>query len=103
MSDKKQPKLVVIITESVIETTLLTDLEVLGVKGFTISDVRGRGHRGTRAGEWGIDGNIRIEIVCGESLSDQILAFLEQKYYDNYAMITYCSDVSVIRPEKFLG
>ncbi|WP_020593972.1 P-II family nitrogen regulator [Kiloniella laminariae] len=103
MTETIQPKLVVIITESVIETTLLTDLENLGVKGFTITDVRGRGHRGNRAGDWGIDGNIRVEIVCSEKLSRQILAFLEQKYYDNYAMITYCSNVSVIRPEKFLG
>lgn len=35
--------LLTIITEAAVEHALLKDLEKLGIKGYTVSDVRGRG------------------------------------------------------------
>mgnify|MGYP000290569633 CR=1 FL=1 len=38
--------LLTLITEATIESSLLRDLDRLGVRGYTVSDARGRGSRG---------------------------------------------------------
>jgi len=94
-------KLVTIITETTIESVLTRDLERLGASGYTITDARGRGHRGVRNSSWEPSSNIRIEVVCNSDIAEVITAHLQEYYYDNYAMIVYVSDVVVMRPEKF--
>jgi nitrogen regulatory protein PII len=94
-------KLLTIITESAIEHVLAEDLERLGAQGYTVSDVRGKGRRGVRSSAWPPSGNIRIEVVCDAATAAAIADRLRQKYYDDYAMILFISDVSVLRPEKF--
>jgi len=42
-------KLLTVITESNLERNLVREIEALGVAGYTISDVRGRGDNGLRA------------------------------------------------------
>jgi hypothetical protein len=90
-----------IVTESVIENALLADLERLGVRGYTVTDARGRGTRGVRDANWGEAANIRIEIICARPLADAVLAHLQQRYYANYAMVACLHEVEVLRPEKF--
>lgn len=94
-------KLVTIITEAVIEKELIESLENLGVTGYTITDVRGKGHRGVRNTGWEHGANIRIDVVCEDSLSKAIANCLKEHYYENYAMILFVADVDVLRPEKF--
>jgi nitrogen regulatory protein PII len=94
-------RMVTIVTESALERELIAELEGLGVHGFTISDVRGKGSRGTRRGEWAPAGNIRIEVVCDQAAAERIAELVRDRYYDHYAMILYVQDVSVLRPEKF--
>lgn len=94
-------KLVTIVCESVLEARLVKDIEALGAHGYTITDARGKGHRGVRNAGWEQTGNIRIEVVCDERTATAIATHLKQHYYDDYAMILYASDVSVLRPEKF--
>lgn len=96
-------KLVTIITETVIERELIQELEKLGVSGYTISDARGKGHRGVRNTGWEHGSNIRIEVVCDDSVASAIAASLRERYYENYAMILFIVDVEVLRPEKFRG
>ncbi len=90
-----------IITESVIENALLADLERLGVRGYTVTDARGRGSRGVRDANWDEAANIRIEIICARPLADAVLAHLQERYYANYAMVACVHDVEVLRPGKF--
>jgi hypothetical protein len=52
MNDRKTIELVTVIAESVLEKSLSEDIERLGARGYTIQDVRGKGARGYRAGEW---------------------------------------------------
>ncbi len=94
-------KLVTIVTEAALESSLATDIEKLGAHGYTITDARGKGGRGDRNARWSTSANIRIEIVCDSKVSKAIATHLKQHYYENYAMILYINDVDVLRPEKF--
>jgi hypothetical protein len=94
-------KLVTIITEALVERRLVDDLKLLGAHGYTISDARGEGSRGVRSAGWEASGNIRVEVICDPRTADAIAAHLQAKYYDDYAMILYFSDVGVLRPQKF--
>ncbi len=94
-------KLVTIITEATIEKELLELLEEQGVTGYTITDARGKGHRGVRDSSWEFGSNIRVEIVCEQKIADKVSEYLKKNYYDNYAMIIFVREVEVLRPEKF--
>jgi len=99
--DPHQKKLLTIIAEAVLEHQLTQMLDKLGASGYTISDARGRGSRGVRSADWSSSGNIRIEVVCGEELAVAIENHLFKHYYNDYAIIAFLSDVTVLRPEKF--
>ena len=62
---------------------------------------RGRGSRGVRDAGWASSGNIRVEVVCDAVLAERIAEGLRDRFYDDYAMILYISDVTVLRPDKF--
>jgi nitrogen regulatory protein PII len=94
-------KLVTIVTEALIEKELLAALSRLGVTGYTITEARGRGHRGIRNAGWEHGSNIRIEIVCDQALAHVVSGHLKTHFYPFYAMILFLSDVEVLRPEKF--
>ena len=93
--------LLTIITEAIIEPTLLRDLDRLGVRGYTVSDVRGRGSRGVRDAAWDEAANIRIETICARELAEEVLGHLQEHYYANYAMVAFLAEIEVLRPEKF--
>ncbi len=97
----KTRKLVTIVTESALEQSLIDDFNKLGVRGYTITNARGKGHRGARDADWSTSGNIRIEIVCGNKVADAIVKHLKEHYYKDYAMILFMHDVDVMRREKF--
>lgn len=93
--------LLTVITEAVVEESLLRDLEKLGVRAYTVSDARGRGSRGVRDAAWGEAGNIRIEVICARALAESTLKHIQARYYDNYAMVAFLQDVEILRSEKF--
>lgn len=94
-------KLLTIITESILEQALKRDFEKMGIRGFTIVDARGKGRRGERLGNWDSSTNIRIEIVCTEEVGAMVAKHLYDNYYHHSGMISYLSDVDVLRPDKF--
>lgn len=100
MTSEKR-KLVTIITEAALEHNLIRDIDRLGAHGYTITDARGKGHRGIREAGWESSSNIRIEIVCDAAVASAISDRLRTRYYDNYAMISFVTEVEVMRPEKF--
>ena len=93
--------LLTVITEAALEEALLRDFDRLGVRGYTVSDVRGRGSRGVRDAAWNEADNIRIVVICPRSLAESLLQHLQAHYYANYAMITFLQEIDVLRPEKF--
>lgn len=94
-------KLLTIVTEAAIEAHLLKDLEHLGAQGYTLTDARGKGGRGVRDSDWDASSNVRIDVVCDAPTAEAIAAHLQAKYYEDYAMILFVTDVAVLRPEKF--
>ena len=94
-------RLLTVVTEAVLERELVAELEALGVRGYTITDARGKGSRGLRQSDWAQEGNIRVEIVCEPALAERVAQRLRERYYDHYAMILFLQDVSVLRPDKF--
>ena len=94
-------KLLTIITETAIERTLVKDLDKIGVRGYTVTDARGKGSRGMRTGTWDQNSSVRIEIVCDERMAGAITDYILQNYYEYYAMMLFITDVEVLRPEKF--
>ncbi|MEJ2256402.1 MAG: transcriptional regulator [Woeseiaceae bacterium] len=94
-------KLVTIITESVLEAELCDFLGELGASGYTVTNARGSGSRGVRSAGWVASGNVRIEVVCSTELAAEIARKISKKYYADYAMILFESDIRVLRPDKF--
>ncbi len=94
-------KLLTIVTEGALERFLLEDLERLGARGFTITEARGKGSRGMRRGTWDENRNVRIEILCDMTTAEAITAYLDEHHYDDYAMVVFIGDVTVLRPEDF--
>jgi hypothetical protein len=94
-------KLVTVITEASLERDLIRDIDALGASGYTLSDARGRGHRGVRASTWEHSANLRVEVLCDAALAERLVAHLRERYYDNYAMVLFVQDVAVLRPGKF--
>ena len=94
-------KLLTVVCEASLESVVVADLLSLDVHGYTISDARGSGAHGRRDAAWPPSANIRIEILCAEKTALNILAHLQENYYANFVMVTFLSDVLVLRPEKF--
>ncbi len=93
--------LITIITEASLEHALTDRLKHLGAPGYTVSDARGEGQRGVRDAGWQTNSNIRIEVICDKPTAQTITTYLREHYYDDYAMILFLREVSVLRPEKF--
>jgi len=94
-------RLLTIVTEAALERELVAEFDALGVRGYTITDARGKGGRGRRQSDWAQQGNVRIEIVCDPALAEQVATRLRERYYEHFAMILFMQDVDVLRPEKF--
>jgi nitrogen regulatory protein P-II 2 len=98
--DRVNRQLVTIIAESVIEQKLIDDVKSCGAKGYSVGHVRGEGQTGGRALD--ITGSsVRLETVVTESVADQILRTLADKYFDRYAVVAWASPVVVARPARF--
>ena len=93
--------LVTIITESVLEPILIDDLNRLGAKGYTLIEAKGGGNHGLRDADWEQNRNIEVQVICDEHVASSIIDHCQKKYYSNYAMVVYLSDVQVLRPNKF--
>jgi len=93
--------LVVVITETALEQTLLRDFDRLAVRGYTVSDARGKGTHGVRDAAWDEAANIRIEVICSRDQAESLLQHLQTHYYADFAMVAFLQDVEVVRPDKF--
>ena len=94
-------KLVTIITEAALESQLVKDIEEQGAHGYTLTNARGKGSRGSRSATWEANANIRLEVICDEDVARRIVQHINETYFDNFAMVTFIGDIEVLRPEKY--
>ncbi|MBM4168015.1 MAG: transcriptional regulator [Ignavibacteria bacterium] len=97
----EKKKLVTIVTESILEKKIAKDVLRLGAHGYTITEASGQGERGMRSSDWEQSRNIRVEVVCDNTIAETIIEYMAQTYYEDYAMIVFVHEVEVVRPEKF--
>ena len=95
------PKLLTIICETDLERKLRDDVMALGAHGYTVTDARGRGAHGERDAAWSPSGNIRMEVICEETVARAIAAHVKDAYFANFGVVLYMVDVEVLRDGKF--
>ena len=94
-------KLLVVIGESALERLLVEELRKLGASGYTVSDVRGGGGRGTREANWEGDRSIELKVICDEELAQTLAAQIIERYARDYALSLYIADIEVFRGDKY--
>ena len=95
-----QFKLLTIICEPVLSSKILTLSKAHGATGFTLTEVSGEGSGEKSSGEIPLL-KMKIEIVVDLELAEKLMEVLAKTYFQNYSVITYVIDISVMRPEKF--
>ncbi|MBP9674443.1 MAG: hypothetical protein KBD63_05045 [Bacteriovoracaceae bacterium] len=93
-------KLITIICEPVLSVSILEMSEKFGSTGFTITEVKGEGDGEKNSGEIP-DLKLKIEIIVDPKVALNFMESVALAYFKNYSLITYASDISVLRPEKF--
>jgi nitrogen regulatory protein P-II 2 len=93
-------KLVTIVAEEILAERLPAELLALGATGWTLTEVRGEGSRGMRAGV--LPGaNVRLETVVADEVADRILARLASEYFPQFALVAWVTEVAVVRGENY--
>jgi len=93
---------VTIVAESILESRLVEDLRRAGALGWTITPARGQGPRERRVSE--IEGgNVRVETLVSPAVAERIWAMLTSGYFADYAIAAWTNEVSVARPERYVG
>lgn len=93
-------RLVTIVAEAVLEESLIGLVKEVGATGYTLSAARGEGSRGRRLGEIPGD-NIRLEVLVSASAADALLELLAARFFANYALVAWITEVHVRRGEKY--
>lgn len=93
---------VTIIAERVLRDDLLELLKRQGSTGWTLTAVEGEGSRGIRASEW--EGrSVQIDTLVSTATADAIMEEVGEKYFADWSVIVFATDVEVLRGEKYLG
>jgi nitrogen regulatory protein P-II 2 len=94
-------RLVTIVAENVLRQRILDDLAAHGARGYSISEVHGRGTRGVSRNEFWDGQHVKIETLVSAAIAEGILMHLAGTYFDNYAVIAYAQPVEVVRGSKY--
>src|SRR5436305_5444810 len=97
----QQLKLVTIVAEEILKERLCKKGLELGAAGYTCFTVEGDGSRGVR--DEHVQGmNVQIEFVCPEAIALSILTYVAEHFFENFAIIAFMSDVTVIRGKHYI-
>jgi nitrogen regulatory protein P-II 2 len=99
--DTHARKLLVIITEALIERPLVADCRRMGAHGYTVTEARGGGLQGEREGAWEADRSIVLQVICAEDVAERIARHVLEHYAPDYAVSLYLTDVQVFRAQKY--
>lgn len=96
----------VIVAEEILHSKLVKLVKDAGATGYTVMPAGGEGSRNVRStGDPVVShklANIKFEVLIGSRvLVDEIVRQIEQKFYTDYSIITYVSQVEALREHKF--
>jgi nitrogen regulatory protein PII len=94
-------KLLTITCEILAQTNVIDILQKHGVSGYTFYEVGGNGSKGIRGQGFQSEKNIKIEVILQEKKLSDVLEEIARTLFSDYTIITYVSDVGVVRIEKF--
>ncbi len=95
-------KKVTINAERLLRDQIIEMIKRHGATGWTITAVEGEGSRGNRTSDF--EGrNAQIDTIVSPETADAIMEEVAEKYFTNWAIITYSTDVEVLRGEKYVG
>jgi nitrogen regulatory protein PII len=93
---------VTIIAERVLRDDLITLIKERGASGWTLAMVEGEGSRGIRASEW--EGrNVQIDTLVPSEVAETIMDEVGKRYFKDWSVIVYVTDVEVLRKDKYIG
>lgn len=93
---------VTIIAERVLRDDLIDLVKAKGAKGWTLTMVEGEGSRGIRASEW--EGrNIQLDTLVSSEVAETIMDEVGSRYFKDWSVIVFASDVEVLRKDKYVG
>ena len=94
-------KLISIVCEALAREALERLLAEVGARGFTVCRVEGQGATGARGGEMEEFSNVRFEVIVPPDVASNLLERVGKEFLPRYAMVTYETDIRVLRPRKF--
>ncbi|MDP4623629.1 MAG: hypothetical protein NWT08_00685 [Akkermansiaceae bacterium] len=95
-------KKVTIVAERLLRDQLIDLLKKHGATGWSITAVEGEGSRGNRTSDF--EGrNSQIDTIVSPEIADVIMTDIAESYFEDWAIITYSSDVEVMRGDKYVG
>ena len=94
-------KLLTITCEILAQKNVIDILHKHSISGYTFYEVNGSGTKGVRGQGFQSEKNIKIEVILQEEKLFDVLEEITRTLFSDYAIITYVSDVGVIRMEKF--
>ncbi|MGJ8633057.1 MAG: P-II family nitrogen regulator [Luteolibacter sp.] len=102
MAVKIPLKKVTIVTERLLREDIVELLKRHGATGWSIAAVEGEGSRGSHTSDF--EGrNSQIDTIVSSEIADAIMGEIAEKYFEDWAVITYSCDVEVLRGAKYLG
>jgi len=101
MAVKVLLKKVTITAERLLRDDLIGLIKRHGATGWSVTAVEGEGSRGNRTSDF--EGrNSQIDTIVSRETADAIMAEVAEKYFADWAIITYSTDVEVMRGEKYV-
>lgn len=101
MAMKTNLKKVTIIAERLLRDDLITLIKDHGATGWTVTAVEGEGSRGNRTSDF--EGrNAQIDTIVSIASAEAIMDQIAEKYFANWAIIIYSTDVEVMRGDKYV-
>lgn len=102
MAVKVLLKKVTINAERLLRDQIIETIKRHGATGWTVTAVEGEGSRGNRTSDF--EGrNAQIDTIVSKETADAIMDEVAEKYFADWAIITYSTDVEVLRGEKYVG
>lgn len=89
------------ICEVYIHRKVLEILDKHKVRGYTVSDVGGKGESGMRGTGLPGESNVKIETIVKSEKAEKIIEEIASTLLQDHVIIIYLLDTKVIRVEKF--